>query len=51
MSVIEITASEPSGYPELVRPHRGVAIVYPGRAEGRAALRYARALADKSARR
>ena len=50
MSVIEITGSAASGHPgsgELGRPHRGVAIVYQGRAEGRAALRYARALAEQ----
>jgi nucleotide-binding universal stress UspA family protein len=48
MSTIEITASRVSDNPgsgELARPHRGVAIVYEGRPEGRAALRYARALA------
>lgn len=50
MSVIEITGSAACGHPdsgELGRPHRGVAIVYQGRAEGRAALRYARALAEQ----
>jgi nucleotide-binding universal stress UspA family protein len=48
MSTIEITGSTAPDNPGsggLARPHRGVAIAYEGRAEGRAALRYARALA------
>src|ERR1700742_3398236 len=49
MTTIDITGSSASDDPrpgELVRPHRGVAVVYEGRAEGRVALRYARALAE-----
>ncbi len=48
MSAIEITGSttaDNSGAGELARSRCGVAIVYEGRAEGRAALWYARALA------
>jgi hypothetical protein len=50
MSTAEITRSAGSGNrvsAGLAHPQRGVVIVYEGRGEGRAALRYARALAGQ----